>query len=75
MTQEFIAALRALQKQREEFKKGQEDALKSWEEENLTPLVKSCDHKYPWGEESISRDFSCSDIHCRICGRQLPRYS
>ncbi len=75
MTQEFIVSLRAARKRREELTKEQEEALKAWDEKNLDPIIKSCDHTYPWGEEAMIRDFPYNDIHCRICGRYLPKYS
>lgn len=75
MKQEEIEAIRTAQKRREEFINQQKEDLNVWVSKNIDPLLKSCDHTYPWGEEAIVRDFSCNYISCRICGRQLPRYS
>jgi hypothetical protein len=67
MTQEFIEKLRAAQQKREDFKKEQEEALKAWDAENLDPLVKSCDHTYPWGESAMRPDYSQTESTCQIC--------
>ena len=69
MTQEFIAALRKAQKEREKFVADQREALFAWEKENLTPLVKTCDHEYPWGESALRSGYSYTYRQCCICGK------
>ena len=69
MTQEFIAALRQRQKDREKFIHDQRESLKSWDEDNLDPYVKSCDHTYPWGDSAWRGANSIPDDYktCQIC--------
>lgn len=68
MTQELIEQLRAARKSREDFKRAQELSLKAWEAANLDPLVKFCDHTYPWGDSAWRGDYSIPDYKvCQIC--------
>ena len=69
MTQEQIELIRAAQKKSSELEKEQSAAHDAWEAENLDPLVKACDHKYPWGESAMLSDYSASSSYCRICGK------
>jgi len=43
-----------MRERRCEFVAQQSESLKTWDAENLIPLVEACDHKYPWGEDAVA---------------------
>jgi deferrochelatase/peroxidase EfeB len=62
MNSEQIAAIRQTMKDVRAFMDQQEIALEEFKDKTLNPLLKACDHKFPWGESAISDN-------CLICGR------
>lgn len=67
MTQEDIEAIRKAQSDLRALEERDRANLYEWQKANLTPLLKLCDHKYPWGESALRRD--CSPSRCHICGK------
>ena len=73
MTVEQIQAIRDARAELEALKKRQEEELKAFTEHHwktkLEPLVRACDHTYPWGESALRTDFGSSSMgnFCPIC--------
>jgi ferredoxin-like protein FixX len=74
VTTEQIEAIRAAQAELRDFEKKHEEIVRTYREkhwkETLQPLVRVCDHQYPWGDSAIVHDYSipgnCGT--CSICG-------
>jgi hypothetical protein len=67
MTEEKIRAIRKAQADMSEFEAGQRAELDLRKDKVLTPLVKACDHTYPWGETALYTDDNGRRRYCRIC--------
>ena len=73
MTTEQIAAIRAAQKAENKFKLKQESELNDYHHANLEPLLKTCDHTLPWGDDAFKLDTTMSYNTCIICGSSWSR--
>jgi len=69
MTVEQIVAINEASAASNALRKRQDEERKQWEEVNLYPLLRECDHTYPWGASAITRDYSASHSRCSLCGR------
>lgn len=63
MTNEQIKAIRDARADREALRRKHDEERMLWEKENLDPLLKACDHQYPWGESAYT-----NHTICHICG-------
>lgn len=77
MTVEQIRAIRAAQAELQLFDKKQEEKSRAFRDNHwktrLKPLMKLCDHIYPWGESAAVRDWGTSsmDKKCSICNGHI----
>jgi hypothetical protein len=68
VTDEQIKAIRDARESSDALRRKQDEERRLWEKENLSPLLKVCDHQYPWGESAYKTDYTSNDKQCHICG-------